>query len=136
MIRLSIALLFVAIAFFSLGAVVDRRILNRDDVDRVTHATGSFDEDPASRSRTACDVLNSFQSLRRGMTRNAVLSIMGEPDYTPNEGKVYYYGADAHCSSETAETPPFSCTILVEFFADGDSPTELVDSVSFGPVGE
>lgn len=72
--------------------------------------------------------------LVKGMPRQAVLNLLGEPDYSPIEGQYYY------SSNKSIKIPERASEVPVGLVVDYRNPdgilTDSLQTFSLGPIGE
>jgi outer membrane protein assembly factor BamE (lipoprotein component of BamABCDE complex) len=74
--------------------------------------------------------------LINGMARDEVERLLGEPDYSPTEGQYYYSSDRKEASPDSADRPPATFGLVVDYRdADGDV-TDQLQNFTLGPIGE
>jgi hypothetical protein len=74
------------------------------------------------------------ESLKKGMSRRFVESLLGEADYSPTDG-VYCYSSDRMEYSEEAGRE-FVVGLIVEYRTESGKVTDRLESWQLGPIGE
>lgn len=75
-----------------------------------------------------------FKNLYKGMQRNEVERLLGEPDYSPIDGQ-YYYSSNKSVYSKIQERKvPFG--LVVDYRNRNGVITETLQNFWIGPVGE
>lgn len=75
-----------------------------------------------------------FKSLHKGMDRQSVERLLGEPDYSPIDGQ-YYYSSDGTSSME-AQGREVDLGLVVDYRDPEGAVTESLYECWLGPIGE
>lgn len=75
-----------------------------------------------------------YNNLSKGMPRQDVLRLLGEPDYSPTEGQ-YYYSSDKKALDEGQEKQ-VTVGLVVDYRNDEDEITESLQGFSMESMGE
>ncbi len=81
---------------------------------------------------TSLEVL--YKNLSKGMHRNEVERLLGEPDYSPLNGQ-YYYSSDrsVYAKDQKREVP---VGLIVDYRNKNGLITEMLQEFWLGPIGE
>lgn len=72
--------------------------------------------------------------LSKGMARNEVERLLGEPDYSPTDGQYYYSSSLSEYSKEQERETPVG--LIVDYRDKSGAITSTLREFSFGPIGE